>query len=217
MLNIQFLFSRHYINRIAAIKGIILTPAHLTSAQQATISLEKEWRAVEGKVVGWLFDIMNMEVPDDNISIYIFPEDITICTTNVDDKLILLSNRSSLLDYSVISICHELAHIYLNIYRKNDLIDRVEEEALAMLIADNEINKRLNSSIYFENQFTELIWHDYHKSALIIAKHVADKWSQYLNSENQDITSLFDPLHEAMRRNNISDHFDNMALKDHIK
>ena len=80
----------------------------------------------------------------------------------------------------------------------------------------NEINKGLGRVPYFKNMFTDLIWHDFHKAALNIARHVHKDRLEHLKADHVDVTDFFDTIHEAKKSKGITQSFDDMDLEDHI-
>lgn len=146
--------------------------------------LEKEWLKSKVNVAKELRDILRIELPKEQFTVFLVAPKICM-GWYIGDKKILWGHTENWTNYSIVYLVHEYLHDLLGC---NKL-----EHALIELIADNELRLRLNKSGDYFYINHKMIGHDF---ILELEKQIYNDWQDYLANQNVNIFEFVKVLNQ---------------------
>lgn len=219
-MDVVFNYDINLIKKIAEIKKINIEKKQIITIEKNAIEklnfIQNNWNAIERKLKDIFLELIPKEYVDYSIliNIYAFPEDISIGACNCEDKKILFGYKEEYKNFSIVTICHEIAHILIYKYRKEGIISRITDEVFAFLIAECEIRRRLNNCRYFEKFFLGKL-SELHNYVLKKSKIHIDLWNRYINTSNKNLKKLLETI-ESSVNDDEKEKYDNMKLKNFL-
>lgn len=184
-VEISFTMEWHHCQTIASLLNRRLDGDDLVRAENQRAELFVEWQDNRRVVETTLRDLLGADLFDAlrQTTVCVLPPSIRITASRAKDGLVLFSYPSLVPNLRTILLGHELIHICLHPLRQSGAIDNFAEEVIAMLIAENELGKRLSGIPYFQLYLEEKM-PPFHARAQQVARSMTAQWQAYLGSRH---------------------------------
>lgn len=217
-MKIEFLCDLKKIKDIATLRKINLSKFKdddlLEKAENMRILIEKKWKKHESNLIVILNEILPKLDNKLKVKVYIFPDEIPVGACNCNTKEIFFGYKEEYEGFSLVTICHEIAHILIYKYRKEKIISRVTDETIAFLVGECEIRKKLTGQEYFSNFFSGEL-SDLHKEAVYVAKENINIWNKYLEDNERDLDKLLVDIEKNISKSE-KDKYRTVKLKEFL-
>ena len=186
-MKLHFMTDLSLMKQIAGLKELSLDGIDdtelLSAAEKNKISLEQQWQKYAAEIEKKLQNIVKSEWQDLDVQIFVFPDNIKIGACNCEEHKILFGYREEYPGFGLITICHEIVHMLIYKYRKQQHISRLADEIFVFLSAECELRKKLFGKEYFVDFFSGPL-SPFHQEALAKSRLLVSSWQAYLLDKN---------------------------------
>lgn len=145
--------------------------------------VEEQWEKNNEVVWKYFKEVLNINIPKDKISVYIFHNKTYHGNANPNTKTILWAHSEDWKNYTTVYLAHEILHLLAD--KKCE--DQEIMHALIELATDNELRIRLNKKGQY---FKETKYNIGHKYLRPLEKKILPYWKKFLTEKNKNIFQL---------------------------